>query len=114
MLNISLYIVYTEQIIMFLRSYAGIARGPLFLEDCMAIDRETLELRKREIDLYRHYQNTLEYRQCRETGGRVFACFKLLIMSIVRELQLKLGNRYRKYAGTITLKKKIPHGIRSN
>ena len=48
----------------------------------MAIDRETLELRKRETELYRQYQNTWEYRMCRESGGQVSACFKLLVEPI--------------------------------
>ena len=94
LVNMSLYIVYTEQRIMFLRSYAGIARGPLFLEDCMAIDRETMELRKRETELYRQYQNTREYRMCRESGEQISACFKLLVVSILREIQFKWGNRF--------------------
>ena len=80
----------------------------------MAIDRETLELRKRETELYRQYQNTWEYRMCRESGGQVSACFKLLIISILREIQFKLGNRfenqYRKYAAVITNEQRIPYG----
>ncbi|NQT57517.1 MAG: hypothetical protein HQ557_00900 [Bacteroidetes bacterium] len=78
----------------------------------MAIDRETLELRKREIDLYRQYENTWEYRKCRESGGQVSACFKLLVKSILRGIQLRLGNRYRKYAdtksGTVNFEQRNP------
>lgn len=112
-MNISLYCIYTEQRVMFCRSYAGIARGPLLLEDCMAIDRNTLELRKREIELYRHYENTRNYKTCRNSGGQVSACFKLLIMSILREIHIKLGNRYQKYAGIVTREQITPYKSRS-
>jgi len=80
----------------------------------MAINREIMEERKKEIDLYRQYQNTLEYRMCRDSGGQVSACFKQLVLNILREIQLKLGNRfenrYRKYASTVTFEQRIPQG----
>ncbi len=83
----------------------------------MAIDRNTLELRKREIELYRHYEITRNYTKCRESGGQILVCFKSLIMSILREIQLKMGNRfqnrYRKFAETVTIEQRIPHKIRS-